>query len=263
MAGTAISVLLASVGYSIVNIPRSVFEIGKDNIADLNLSGADYVINAAGMINRPVRERLPDTVFETVNAQFPHDLAKVCKTAGSRLIHISTDCVFDGQTGHYFEDSPTTGTGIYSTSKRAGEPRDALVLRLSMVGPERRNFYSLLCWFLAQKGECNGYLDHHWNGLTTPQLAHILDNIMRHDLFEIGVRHIFSDDITKCGLIELFQNTFDHQIVIHPVQSGLRRDMRLRTHYPDFLASLDIQPLQRQVFKLRDYSDARGRWTGI
>ena len=263
MVGTAVSHHLADVGMDVKNLPRSVYEIGRDHVDSLDLTNFDFVINAAGMINRPAREALSEAAFIQVNTTFPHDLARHCSKAKARLIHISTDCVFDGADGAYDEASPTNGMGIYSQTKQAGEPNEAneaMVLRMSMVGPERKNYYSLLCWFLAQDQSCNGFTDHLWNGLTTMAVARMMARIIDADLYVTGTRHVLTQDISKYNLLLAFRDVFSHSIDISLTVSAKPRDMRLRTQYPDFLASLNLPPLAEQIAELSTYSDARGHW---
>lgn len=260
MAGTAVSYHLARTGLAVQNIPRAAFEIGRDRVDSLDLSACDYVINAAGMINRPEREASSEAAFRAVNSTFPQDLALHCQKTHTRLIHISTDCVFDGTDGPYDEACATTGSGIYSQSKQAGEPEQALVLRMSMVGPELRNHYSLLCWFLAQSERCNGFTDHHWNGLTTMAVGRMMARIIERDLYVSGVRHVLTQDISKLGLLEAFRDAFGSTIEITPTVSGKSRDMRLRTRHPEFLAALDLPTLAEQIAQLPSYSSALGHW---
>lgn len=259
MAGTAI-VSHLNKSNAVLVLPRSAFEIGTDRLDELDLGDCKYVVNAAGMINRPMREAFPASVFEAVNARFPLELSKKCQREDRRLIHISTDCVFAGHTGCYVETSLTDGTGLYSETKQAGEPESALVLRMSMVGPETRNFYSLLCWFLAQPNRCKGYTDHIWNGLTTPTVGAAIERIILDDLYVEGVRHVFSQDVSKNELLAWFRDAYALKTEIEPVRSGTPRDMRLRTAYPDFLSALSLPLLKEQVAGLPALSTPQGHW---
>src|SRR5882724_5465395 len=67
---------------------------------------ADVVVNCIGIVKQDAAAT--DSVQSiSVNALFPHRLAQVCRAGGSRLIHISTDCVFSGSKGNYEEqDEP-------------------------------------------------------------------------------------------------------------------------------------------------------------
>ena len=261
MAGSAIKFHLQSVGFKVQDYPRQVFDILKSSVYDLDLAGVDLVVNAAGLINR--REKNLDFVNQArvVNTDFPLALARLCERKKIPMIHISTDCVFDGQQGEYTETDAVSVKDLYGESKYLGEPENAMVLRLSMVGPEQANFYSLLCWFLSQEGECPGYTNHHWNGLTTIQLAKVIVDIDEKNLFQNGLFHTYSTDITKHRLLELFKTYFQKEIEIHPVVAPQVRDMRLRTHHSFFLDSLNIPSLDNQIEQIVQYCDHLGHWS--
>lgn len=260
MAGSAISFHLQSLGFEVQNFPRKIFDILLSSVSELNLAGIDFVVNAAGMINR--REKDIDFANQAriVNTNFPLALADVCARRRIPMLHISTDCVFDGQKGKYTETDAVSVKDLYAETKYLGEPENAMVLRLSMVGPEQINFYSLLCWFLRQKGECAGYTNHHWDGLTTIQLAEVIADIVEKDLFQNGLFHIYSTDITKQNLLELFKRYFQKEIEIHPVAAAQVRDMRLRTNHSRFLDRLNIPSLDNQIKHMVKYCDHLGNW---
>tara|TARA_B100001059_G_C17823183_1_gene579628 strand:+ start:442 stop:1335 length:894 start_codon:yes stop_codon:yes gene_type:complete len=261
MAGSAINFYLQSVGFNVQSYPRKVFDILASSVGDLNLAGIDLVINAAGLINRRENNLEFLSQVRVVNTDFPLALASFCERKKIPMIHISTDCVFDGQLGEYTETDEVSVKDVYGESKYLGEPENAMVLRLSMVGPEQVNFYSLLCWFLSQKYECPGYTNHHWNGLTTIQLAKVIGDIVEKDLFQNGLFHTYSTDITKHHLLELFKTHFQKEIEIHPVTATHARDMRLRTHHSFFLDSLNIPCLDNQIKQMVRYCDHLGHWS--
>ena len=60
----------------------------------------EAVINCVGIIKQ-LNEAKDETIIHRINAEFPHHLAKQCKAMGARLIHFSTDCVFNGIKGKY------------------------------------------------------------------------------------------------------------------------------------------------------------------
>lgn len=105
------------------------------------------VVNAAAYTAVDRAEREPDLAWR-VNAHAPGVLAGICARLGARLIHYSTDYVFDGSARRpYRESDPTAPLGVYGRTKRAGEERvlaanpQALILRTAWVyGLHGRNF---------------------------------------------------------------------------------------------------------------------------
>ena len=86
---------------------------------------------------------------EALNARAPEVLAEACREAGTRLVHLSTEYVFDGASGPYREDDPPSPLCAYGATKLEGERRvlarmpDALVLRTTVVyswDPGGKNF---------------------------------------------------------------------------------------------------------------------------
>ena len=258
MLGTAMVHVLTQAGHRVRAVDRSQFDAVRDSVQQLSLNGVDYVVNALGLINR--RTTTAAENFYLVNSVFPRVLADTCAARGVRLIHISTDCVFDGRGGPYDEAAATTATDLYGRSKALGEPANALVIRTSIIGPELQHLYSLLAWFLAQSGSCRGYTNHHWNGVSTLQLSRVIDQIMQSNLYGYSVRHIFSNDVSKYELLCLMREAYQRDIAVVPYEDILEKDNRLRTVYPDFMARLAILDLRSRLAELPAVSDALGRW---
>lgn len=258
MLGTALNHVLSQ-RHAVSILDRSRFDIAKGNWDKLSIAGFDYVINAAGLINRRQED---DASFYAVNSVFPHVLSTVCARNGVRLIHFSTDCVFDGHQAPYFEDSPKLAQDVYGTSKSLGEPNLALVIRTSIIGPEANNFYNLLCWTLSQD-HINGFTDHLWNGVTTLELSQLVRRIIEESLYIEGVRHIFSDDFSKYDLVKLICGSFRHNASVSPARSAMPRDTRLGTRHPDFVRSLGIQSMEHQLADLLAITNPKGRWINL
>ncbi len=98
------------------------------------------VINAAAYNKVDEAEQRPDLAF-AVNATGPALLARACSAIGARLVHVSTDYVFDGSLGRaYVEDDLPSPLSVYGASKLAGEhlvrayaDKQALIVRTSAV----------------------------------------------------------------------------------------------------------------------------------
>ncbi|OGY56973.1 MAG: hypothetical protein A2Y84_00645 [Candidatus Colwellbacteria bacterium RBG_13_48_8] len=168
----------------------------------------DYAINAIGIINRSSAENEALTLF--INGALPHILAREW---GYKLIHISTDCAFNGIEGApYDEDAPKTPSDLYGLSKSIGEPTNCLTIRTSIIGRELEGFKSLLEWFLHQEGqELRGFSNHLWNGITAKQFGRICDQIIQNPgLYpRTGIYHVFSDVVSKYGMLLGFKNKFN------------------------------------------------------
>jgi dTDP-4-dehydrorhamnose reductase len=255
MLGTALHYVLSQ-KHALTTLERSQFDIVKGHWDALSVTGFDYVINAVGLINR----RQDDAAhFYAINSVFPHVLAALCARSGARLIHFSTDCVFDGHQAPYFEDSPVSAADLYGKSKSLGEPNLALVIRTSIIGPEARNFYNLLCWALSQN-HINGFTNHMWNGVTTLEIARLVDRIISESLYVEGVRHIFSDDCSKYELIKMICGIFTHKAQITPISAPAPRDTRLRTKYPELHRTIGVRSMERQLKDLLAVTEPNGHW---
>lgn len=178
------------------------------------------VINAIGII--PQRGKVSDSDYVLVNSVFPHVLSGVCRRYGHTLIHVTTDCVYDGSQGPYAEGAPPTEKSIYGVSKACGEPADAMVIRTSIIGLETsRPGVSLLEWVRSCQGKTiKGYCDHFWNGVTCLQLAKFIEQCINLDIRWRGLRHVVSpDSISKYQLVKLIAKIFNVDCEIKPVHT--------------------------------------------
>lgn len=172
-----------------------------------DIGEVDYVINAIGVTIPYAMENPAGTFF--INGALPHILANVF---GEKLIHITTDCVYNGKEGFpYDENSPKTPVDVYGLSKSLGEPLNCLTIRTSIIGREVEGFSSLLEWFLAQKGkEVNGFAKHFWNGVTTKEFGNICDKIISNPerYPKKGIYHVFSNSVSKFQMVTKFEEKF-------------------------------------------------------
>lgn len=181
----------------------------------------EVVINCIGIVKQNPLSADPLPVI-SVNALFPHRLALVCISAGARLIHFSTDCVFDGTGGNYHEAVPPNPTDLYGRSKALGEidyPL-CLTLRTSFIGHELFTRWGLLEWFLSQEVKVRGYSRTVFSGFTTVELAWIIDNAIlpRHDLK--GICHLSAKPISKYDLLNLIKERYGSMIEIESDDSA-------------------------------------------
>lgn len=178
----------------------------------------DLVINCIGLIKQ-MGHIARDPIFSiSLNSLLPHRISLICRTARIRLIHISTDCVFNGKKGHYTEDDPSDAEDLYGRTKFLGEVSypHTITLRTSIIGRELKAHLGLIEWFLAQKGEIQGYKKAIYSGFTTDELSNIiLRYVIPHSDLS-GVYHVSSDLISKFDLLTLVKEAYRHDVTILP-----------------------------------------------
>ena len=206
----------------VVRVSRREFNIETDDFSQIEpyLDGADYIINCAGIIKPLIQYVSVENVLR-VNTVFPQNLAVYSRKTNSKCIHISTDCVYSGTKGKYTERDPYDARDVYGMSKVGGESGDLMVLRTSIIGPEKYHTHSLLEWAKSRSGtRVDGYLNHYWNGLTTLYLSEVILNIMMNGEYRVGTFHIHSPDVvSKFQLLEYFNEIFRLNLTITPVNS--------------------------------------------
>lgn len=145
-------------GWTLIRFDRQSLDITDSGLVESALANADpqVVINSAAYNQVDLAEREPQAAFNA-NALGVRNLAMACRQTDARLVHFSTDYVFDGRKGApYVETDATHPLGAYAVSKLAGELYaqayldDPLIIRVSGVfGPgglytPRGNFVELM-----------------------------------------------------------------------------------------------------------------------
>jgi len=119
--------------------------------AALRVHRPAMILNAAGWTDVDGAERDPLGAHR-LNHDLPAALARAAAETGARLIHVSTDYVFDGEAGRpYVETDPVGPLGVYGRTKQAGEAAvlaaapDAIIVRTAwLIGPDRPNFLTAI-----------------------------------------------------------------------------------------------------------------------
>ena len=181
----------------------------------LNEFKPEVIINCIGVLNVDAEENPEKAIL--LNSFLPHHLAKKARTLGSRLIHISTDCVFSGSKGNYLDTDEKDGIGFYAKSKALGEVDYGahLTIRTSIIGPEiKTTGIGLLHWFLRNEAkDIKGYTQAYWGGVTTIQLAIAIDHAIEEPLS--GLIHLTNGiKISKYDLLSIFKVVFKKDVYI-------------------------------------------------
>jgi len=190
----------------------------------------NVVINAVGLILPVKNTNVIDNI--TINSIFPNLLSIYCKFNNIHFIHFSTICVFDGQKGNYIETDEPTGKDIYGISKALGDPKFGTVIRTSFIGEELKHKYSLVEWVKLNKNKTiNGYTNHLWNGITCLELCKIIKEIIENNLFWNGIRHIYTNSVTKYELVKYINEIYNLNINIIPFNTEFSVDRTLKSIY--------------------------------
>ncbi|PKM77865.1 MAG: NAD(P)-dependent oxidoreductase [Firmicutes bacterium HGW-Firmicutes-15] len=186
-------------------------------ISAIDLIKPELVINCIGIVKQGYYGQDPLANI-SINALLPHRIAQICKEYGTRLLHISTDCVFSGNKGNYSETDFPDAIDLYGKCKLLGEVSypHCLTLRTSIIGHELQSQLGLIEWFFAQKDRIQGYTRHIYSGFPTVELASIIAHYIIPNASISGVYHLSSDPISKYDLLKLVALKYNHEIAIEP-----------------------------------------------
>jgi dTDP-4-dehydrorhamnose reductase len=182
----------------------------------------DVILHCAAMANVDDCEKRPADA-ELVNSRLPGELALNAKKHGVKLIHISTDAVFDGIAGNYVETDTPNPLSVYARTKREGEIAvldanpDALVARVNFYGWSITGQRSLAEWFafsMANGEHVKGFTDIRFCPMMVLDLADILLEAAKLDLK--GIYHSVGPEIMSkydFGLAIANQFGFDANLI--------------------------------------------------
>lgn len=222
---------------------RKDFDPLKDSLPDL--SKYDYVINCIGLIKQKAGPDDNEMMFK-INSDFPCLLS----SKHNKVIHISSDCVFSGSLDAekaYRRTDVPDAQDVYGKSKAKGEPKDAMVLRTSIIGPAKDNF-GLFEWFRNNQAPVKGYTNHWWSGITTLELAMAVESIVKHNSYKHTLWQLASKKICKYDLLCLINQTFSLNKNITPHQDAQSVNRVL-------VSSVNIRSINEQLNDLKSFME--------
>ncbi len=262
MAGHLISLYFKERGHDVIGFARSESNLLDQTIigdaADLGLikhmtieGNYDAVINCIGLLNQFAEDNKAMAIL--LNGYLPHYLAEITKDTKTRVIHMSTDCVFAGNNGPYYEDSLPNGYTFYDRSKAIGEINNTkdLTFRNSIIGPDiKESGIGLFNWFMKQKGQIGGFTGAIWTGVTTYTLAKAMEAALDQNL--TGLYNLVNNEsINKFDLCSLFNKYFRaNEVEINP-NDKLQLDKSLRRKREDF--AFVVPSYEQQIKELREW----------
>lgn len=265
MAGHTITLYFQEKGHDVTAYSMTPFPYCEKNIIgnafetekfkQMLLDGKyDAVINCIGILNQVADSNPSMAVY--LNSYLPHLVKDTLKDTNTKLIHMSTDCVFAGNTGPYYENSLRDGLTFYDRTKSLGEVDDNknLTFRNSIIGPDMNvNGIGLFNWFMKQSGTIFGYTGALWTGVTTLTLAKAMEQALNENL--CGLYNLVNNEsISKFNLLCLFNKHFrDNQLTIEKSDT-LQLDKSLINTRTDF--SLIVPSYEQMVIEMKDWVDS-------
>lgn len=261
MAGHMITLYFKEAGYDVTIFTRKKTDYCKNVIGDVKdfeqlnklivNSDFDVVINAVGILNQYAEKNKADAVL--INSYLPHFLSNITQNMKTKIIHMSTDCVFSGKVGNYSEHSFKDGETFYDRSKALGEIENQkdLTFRNSIIGPDMsEEGIGLFNWFMKQSGTVSGYKKAIWTGVTTLTLAKAMEQAVKENL--VGIYNLVNNEkITKYDLLQLFNEAMKESEINIIEDEIIALDKSLMNNRKDF--SFIVPSYEEMVCEMKEW----------
>ena len=204
----------------------------------------DTVINCAALTNVDRCEKEKEYAYK-VNGLAVRSMAMKCKEIGAKLVHISTDYVFDGTDGNYLENAPPNPVNYYGLSKLAGEQfaysvKENLVIRTSGVFGYSNNF-PLFVYKKLKSRETVSAIQGFYSPIHAKELALAVKRLI--ELREEGIVNVAGERVSRMefalNIAEYFN--LDRNLVRESNQVALLQAKR------PFDSSLNIEKARRLI----------------
>jgi dTDP-4-dehydrorhamnose reductase len=160
----------------------------------------EWVIHCAALADLEACQKDPG-LAEYLNTWVPGELAEVCRQGGARLLHVSTDAVFDGRKGSYREDDVPNPLNVYAQTKLDGErvvaevDPQALIARVNLFGHSpsgHRGLAEFFLYNLIDGKPLKGFTDVVFCPLLVNDIARIFFRMLEKGLS--GLYHVFGSE---------------------------------------------------------------------
>ena len=189
-------------------IKTQAFEVLRANLLDpdaldrvLEEAKPDWVIHCAALANLEACEKDP-ALARKLNIELPKKLATIVARGGARLLHVSTDAVFDGQRGNYTEDDLPNPLSVYANTKFDSELAiaavnpEAIIARVNLFGwslSGKRSLSEFFFYNLFAGKSVMGFTDVYFCPLLANDLAKIF-----LEMLEIGLNGLYHVVSSEC-----------------------------------------------------------------
>lgn len=199
-----------------------------------------WCINCAAYTAVDKAETEQDLAFR-INGDAPGYLAAACRRQGARLIHISTDYVFDGNTATPLKETDPTGPiNVYGASKLAGEekamennPGATLIIRTAWVYSEfGNNFVKTMIRLMSQRPSINVVDDQLGSPTYAADLAAAILRIIGSPRFVPGIYHYSNEGrITWFQFALAIRERIESTCIVNPIPGSQYPTPAKRPHY--------------------------------
>jgi dTDP-4-dehydrorhamnose reductase len=274
--GVELTSVFRQSGYEVASFERNKLDITSAQAVETALAQFDpaVVLNAAAYNQVDLAEKEPSAAFQ-VNALAVRNLAVACRQVDAKLVHFSTDYVFDGHAGRaYREEDATHPMSAYAVSKLAGElyagaylDRPLIVRTSGVYGPggmntARGNFVELMLRLAQQNQPIRVVEDHVASPTYAPALARVTLELVRRDIN--GIVHAGGG--TPISWYDWAAKIFDAAGVKPQLKPTNEREFRTAARRPKYSAlanarmdTLGIAPMPALDQAIREYLAARDR----
>lgn len=177
--------------------------LDKEQISDfVRINQVQYIVNCAAYTAVDKAEDNADTAMR-INCDAVRNIGEVAKTFHVKVIHISTDYVFDGTgTRPYREDDPTNPTSVYGSTKLAGDTilqqicSESVIIRTAWLYSEYgTNFVKTMIRLGMERSDLNVVSDQIGTPTYAGDLAEAIVSILNHPVFTPGIYHYSNEGI--------------------------------------------------------------------
>jgi len=260
--------------WQVIKFERQTLDITDSGRVEDAVAGeaAELVINAAAYNQVDIAEKEPAAAYQA-NALAVRNIAMACRQSGAKLVHYSTDYVFDGTKGSsYVETDATHPLGAYAVSKLAGELyaqaylNDVLIVRTSGVfGPggmftPRGNFVEVMLRMAKNSQPIKVVMDHVASPTYAPAMAERTADMVEMKL--CGIYHLGGGE--PVSWYQYARTIFDLAKINPSLQPTDEREYRTAARRPKYSAlsneklnAAGIQPMPPFREAVRMYLEAR------
>lgn len=177
--------------------------LDKEQISDfVRINQVQYIVNCAAYTAVDKAEENADMAMR-INCDAVRNIGEVAKTYHAKVIHISTDYVFDGTGSRpYREDDPTNPTSVYGSTKLAGETilqqicSESVIIRTAWLYSEYgTNFVKTMIRLGKERSDLNVVSDQIGTPTYAGDLAEAIISILNHLVFTPGIYHYSNEGI--------------------------------------------------------------------